>query len=105
MRAAPPGPMLTPMQRRHLNLSLELELLDGDLHGRCHDGSGGDHRFSGWLGLIGAIDSLVLGQAPGSAGRAAPISTDEKRNPMLISQSSRFAELQSRIDGQVVLAG
>ena len=51
--------MLLPMQRRQLNLSLDLEVLDGELHGRCHDGNGGDHRFSGWLGLIGAIDSLV----------------------------------------------
>src|SRR5215211_4431573 len=30
---------------------------------------------------------------------------DEKRNPMLTSQSSRFAALQSRIDGQVLVAG
>ena len=52
--------MLLAMQRRQLNLSLDLELLDGELHGRCHDGNGGDHRFSGWLGLIGAIDSLVV---------------------------------------------
>jgi FAD/FMN-containing dehydrogenase len=83
--------MLAGMQRRQLNLSLDLELLDGELHGRCHDGNGGDHRFSGWLGLIAAIDSLV---------------SDERRNPpMLISQSSRFTELQSRIDGQVLTAG
>ena len=78
------------MQRRQLNLSLELELLDGDLHGRCHDGNGRDHRFSGWLGLIGAIDSLV---------------SDQGEKSVLISQSSRFAELRSRIDGQVLLAG
>jgi hypothetical protein len=45
--------MLLPMQRRQLNLSLDLELLDRELHGRCHDGNGGDYRFSGWLGLIG----------------------------------------------------
>ena len=86
----PRGPILLAMQRRQLNLSLELELLDGELHGRCHDGNGGDHRFSGWLGLIGAIDSLV---------------SDDGRNSMLISQSSRFAELQARIDGQVLTAG
>ena len=82
--------MLLSMQRRQLNLSLDLEVLDGELHGRCHDGNGGDHRFSGWLGLIGALDSLV---------------SDDGRNHMLISQSSRFAELQSRIDGQVLVAG
>jgi FAD/FMN-containing dehydrogenase len=82
--------MLLGMQRRQLNLSLDLELLDGELHGRCHDGNGGDHRFSGWLGLIGAIDSLVF---------------DQGENPMLISQTSRFAELQSRIDGRVLTAG
>ena len=90
MPGRPPGPILPGMQRTNLNLSLDLELLDGELRGRCHDGNGGDRRFSGWLGLIGAIDSFV--------------STDG-RNPMLISQSSRFAELQSRIDGQVLTAG
>jgi FAD/FMN-containing dehydrogenase len=82
--------MLPSVQRRELNLHLDLELLDGDLHGRCHDGNGGDRRFAGWLGLIGAIDSFV------SNGRT---------NSVLISQSSRFAELQSRIDGQVITAG
>jgi hypothetical protein len=82
--------MLLSVQRRQLNLSLDLELLGEDLHGRCHDGNGGDRRFSGWLGLIGAIDSFV------SNGR---------NDSVLISQSSRFAELQSRIDGQVLTAG
>jgi FAD/FMN-containing dehydrogenase len=85
-----PGPILAWMQRTNLNLSLDLELLDGELHGRCHDGNGGDRRFSGWLGLIGAIDSFV---------------SNGGSNSMLISQSSRFAELQSRIDGQVLTAG
>jgi FAD/FMN-containing dehydrogenase len=78
------------MQRTNLNLSLDLELLDGELRGRCHDGNGGDRRFSGWLGLIGAIDSFVF---------------DEGSNSMLISQSSRFSELRSRIDGHVLTAG
>lgn len=90
MPGRPRGPILAGMQRTNLNLSLELELLDGELHGRCHDGNGGDRRFSGWLGLIGAIDSFV---------------SNEEGNPMLISQSSRFSELQSRIDGQVLTAG
>jgi FAD/FMN-containing dehydrogenase len=79
------------MQRRNLNLSLDLELLDEELRGRCHDGKGGERRFSGWLGLIGAIDSFV--------------GTTHERNRMLISQSSRFAELQSRIHGQVLTEG
>jgi FAD/FMN-containing dehydrogenase len=90
MPEPPPGPILAGMQRTNLNLSLDLELLDGDLHGRCHDGNGGDRRFSGWLGLIGAIDSFV---------------SDQGKNSMLISQSSRFAKLQSRIDGRVLTAG
>jgi FAD/FMN-containing dehydrogenase len=78
------------MQRTNLNLSLDLELLDGELRGRCHDGNGGDRRFSGWLGLIGAIDSFVF---------------NEGTNSVLISQSSRFSQLQSRIDGQILTAG
>jgi FAD/FMN-containing dehydrogenase len=85
-----PGPMLAGMQRTNLNLSPDLELVDDDLRGRCHGGNGGDRRFSGWLGLIGTVDSIV---------------SHHRRNPMLISQSSRFAELQSRIDGRVLTAG
>ena len=86
----PPASILAGMQRQNLKLSLDLELLDGELHGRCQDGNGGDRRFSGWLGLIGALDSFVSN--PGS-------------NSVLISQSSRFADLQSRIDGRVITAG
>jgi FAD/FMN-containing dehydrogenase len=90
MRHRLPGSILAGMQRTNLNLSLELELHDGELEGRCHDGNGGDRRFSGWLGLIGAIDSFV---------------SNGGSHSMLISQSSRFAELQSRISGRVLTAG
>jgi FAD/FMN-containing dehydrogenase len=78
------------MQRRNLNLSLDLELLDEELRGRLHDGNGAERRFAGWLGLIGAIDSFV--------------SNAPRRNSMLISQS-RFAELQARIHGRVLTEG
>jgi FAD/FMN-containing dehydrogenase len=82
--------MLSRVQRRNLNLSLELELHDEELSGRCSDGNGNESRFAGWLGLIGAIDSMV---------------TPDERNTLITSQSSRFAELQSRITGQVLTDG
>ena len=88
------------MPHRKLNLSLDLELEGNELHGLCRDGNGGDRRFHGWLGLIGALDALVE-QGPG----AAPIHTNERGTPMLTAQESHLADLRHRIDGDVHLAG
>jgi hypothetical protein len=47
------------MQSRHIDISLELQIEDGLLSGRASDGDGGVRSFSGWLGLVDAIDQLV----------------------------------------------
>jgi hypothetical protein len=60
--------MLAGMQRTNLNLSLELELLDGELAGRCQDGIGGQRRFSGRLGLIGRSIRASLRKRPARPG-------------------------------------
>jgi hypothetical protein len=59
MRRARPGTKLPAMENRKINLNLELELNAGQLSGRVHEDDGAERAFSGWLGLIGAIDALV----------------------------------------------
>ena len=42
-----------------IHIDLDLELAGGCLSGRARDGSGPVREFSGWLGLVGAIDALL----------------------------------------------
>ena len=53
-----PGTKLPAMERK-INLNRELELDQGQLSGRATDEDGAGKSFSGWLGLIGAIDGFV----------------------------------------------
>jgi hypothetical protein len=47
------------MQSTTAAISLELSL-DGDsLSGSASDGNGGRRDFSGWLGLVSAIEALI----------------------------------------------
>jgi hypothetical protein len=54
-------------QPKRIQINLELQLDDGLLSGRASDGDGGVRSFSGWLGLVDAIDALVEGEAPAAA--------------------------------------
>jgi hypothetical protein len=47
------------MQSRQLKISLELQIDDGLMSGRATDEYGATRSFSGWLGLVDAIDALV----------------------------------------------
>ena len=40
-------------------ITLDLEVNDDFLSGRVRNGSGPDRPFSGWLGLMAAIDELL----------------------------------------------
>jgi hypothetical protein len=40
-------------------ITLDLEVNDDFLSGRIRDGSGAGRPFSGWLGLMAAIDELL----------------------------------------------
>jgi hypothetical protein len=40
-------------------ISLELRLSAGSLSGRAENGDGGEREFSGWLGLLAAVDALL----------------------------------------------
>ena len=46
-------------KKTSIHLELDLEVADGSLSGRVHNGSGPVREFSGWLGLVGAIDALI----------------------------------------------
>lgn len=57
---------------RQITINLELEV-DGDtMTGKARTGSGSTRTFSGWLGLIGALDLLVVDGAEGPTGEARP---------------------------------
>ena len=52
-------------------ITLDLEVNDDFLSGRLRNGSGPDRPFSGWLGLMAAIDELLA-----SAGNGEEEETD-----------------------------
>lgn len=58
----------------HIRIMLELEPADGPPAGRASAG-GRAQEFSGWLGLMSAIDALVI-EAPARDGRDPRAATD-----------------------------
>lgn len=51
----------------HIRITLELEPVEGPPTGRASAG-GSAQEFSGWIGLMSAIDTLVI-EAPARDGR------------------------------------
>jgi hypothetical protein len=47
------------MAKRAVTITLELRLAGDELDGRATDGNGLDRSFSGWLGLLVTLDSLL----------------------------------------------
>jgi hypothetical protein len=47
------------MTSRAVTITLELRLAGDELDGRASDGTGDDRSFSGWLGLLVAIDAML----------------------------------------------
>jgi hypothetical protein len=47
------------MTSRAVTIILELRLAGDELDGRASDGTGENRTFSGWLGLLVAIDALL----------------------------------------------
>jgi hypothetical protein len=56
------------MTSRAVTITLELRQAGEELDGRASDGSGEGRPFSGWLGLLVAIDALLTA-APERAER------------------------------------
>jgi hypothetical protein len=47
------------MTSRAVTITLELRLAGDELDGRATDAAGTDRPFSGWLGMLVTIDSLL----------------------------------------------
>jgi hypothetical protein len=47
------------MESTHLSIRLEVDVCDDRLSGSLRDPAGTDLPFSGWLGLMAAIDALL----------------------------------------------
>jgi ABC-type uncharacterized transport system ATPase subunit len=62
--------MLPAMESTKVNLNLELELADGRISGLAGENGGAKRPFSGWLGLIGAIDALLGEESKGEQDHA-----------------------------------
>lgn len=69
MRAGDRRAILSGMSSRSVTITLELHQAGEALGGRASDGVG-EREFSGWLGLLVAIDAL-LDAAPETAETAA----------------------------------
>ena len=64
------------MNATTIEINLELEL-DGDtVTGCARFADGSSRRFSGWIGLMGLVDSLL----EGAPGRGRPAKTKERMN-------------------------
>ena len=64
--------MLRCVEHRNINLALELRLADDALTGRVTAADGKETDFSGWLGLVATIESLLAEPA------APPIAEEAK---------------------------
>jgi hypothetical protein len=54
--------MLAPMESSNITIRLELRYEDGCLRGRAENGHGPPREFTGWIGLLAAIDELSGGE-------------------------------------------
>ena len=70
MAGARGSPMLRFVEHRNITLALELRLADDALTGRVKAADGNETEFSGWLGLVAAIEALL-------AEPSAPTLTEE----------------------------
>ena len=59
---------LPTMEARDINVTLELRSTGDSLTGCARDEHGAERRFSGWLGLVAAIDELVGDTGPSDSG-------------------------------------
>ena len=55
------------MEHRQITLALELQVADDALTGRVTGPDGTDTDFSGWLGLVATIESLLADPTPEAA--------------------------------------
>jgi hypothetical protein len=59
MRCSRVEPILSRMDSRSITITLELDVAGESLTGSATDGTGASRTFSGWLGLVTALDRFV----------------------------------------------
>lgn len=67
------------MEARDITVTLELRSSGDALTGCARDEHGVERRFSGWLGLVAAIDELVGETDPSASGRSRVLAATEGR--------------------------
>ncbi len=70
MRAAAPRRILHGVDGTTITATLELHATVDGLSGCLRDGTGATKEFTGWLGLVAAIDALVEGRTVADGWRA-----------------------------------
>lgn len=51
---------------------LEFETVEGSLLGCVTTSAGTEHQFAGWVGLLGTLQVLLVGDDPSAAKHPAP---------------------------------
>jgi hypothetical protein len=64
------------MENRTVTITLQVEVHGDEVNGRASDGAAATRDFSGWLGLVGAIDAL-LGFPPDAGATARAFARQE----------------------------
>src|SRR4051794_10483065 len=87
-----------------IHIDLDLELSGGCLSGRARNGSGPEREFSGWLGMVGAIDALLPATfAP--SDKAFPTPPQESPMTTIEHPITDVAALRGRMTGQAIAPG
>ena len=63
--------MLLPVSDQMLHIAIDVSCADDELRGYVRDGVQAPKAFSGWLGLIGALDTM-MGSARQDSPRPTP---------------------------------
>jgi hypothetical protein len=59
MRGARTGRMLSSVSDHVVHIAIDVSFADEQIYGRVADGTRQPQPFSGWLGLIGALDQIL----------------------------------------------
>lgn len=80
--------MLLPVSDQVLHIAIDVSCADDELHGSVSDGLQAPTAFSGWLGLIGALDAMMGSlrqESPtphgGTRDRVSSVNREGKRCP------------------------
>ena len=76
------------MEARDITVTLELRSTGDSLSGCARDEHGAERRFSGWLGLVAAIDELV-GDTDPASGHSRVLVATEGRAPTSVSPTQK----------------